>query len=137
MVSDDPHPPDQNAADTDVPAAAPSTASDELRMRDVDAQLTHVWMVRAFLKHCDESQEDEELQEVHRALYDYMLALGAPLQAGDAAAYLKLARKKLSKLKRATELFVEIQPEVSTHTNFQMAARSLRLAVDRIAQLLG
>ncbi|MCO6459164.1 MAG: amidohydrolase [Pirellulaceae bacterium] len=106
-------------------------------MRDVDAQLTHVWMVRAFLKHCDESQEDEELQEVHRALYDYMLALGAPLQAGDAAAYLKLARKKLSKLKRATELFVEIQPEVSTHTNFQMAARSLRLAVDRIAQLLG
>ena len=34
--------------------------------------------------------------------------------------YLKNARKKLKRLKRATELFTEIQPEISSHTNFQM-----------------
>ena len=48
------------------------------RMQAIDAQLAHVWMVRAFLKHSDEAQEDDELAEVHRDLYDYMLALGGP-----------------------------------------------------------
>lgn len=111
-------------------------AADDQRMRRIDALLSHVWMVRTFVKHCEEAEDDEELQDVHRALYDFMLALGGPLQAGDSAAYLKQARKKLGKLRRATELFREIQPEVSTHTNFQMAARSLSLAVEEIARLL-
>lgn len=98
-------------------------------MQAIDLQLAHVWMVRAFLKHSDEAQEDDELAAVHRELYDYMLALGAPLKAGDAAEYLRVARKKYAKLKRATEQFVLIQPEISTHTNFQMAVASLRAAV--------
>jgi hypothetical protein len=93
-------------------------------------------MVRTFLKHSDEAQEDDEVAEVHRELYDYMLALGGPLKAGDAQDYLRTARKKLAKLKRATELFTQIQPEVSSHTNFQMAAASLRAAVGQIEQLL-
>jgi cob(I)alamin adenosyltransferase len=105
-------------------------------MRQIDTQLAHVWMVRTFLKHSEEAQEDDEVAEVHRELYDYMLALGAPLQAGDADQYLRIARKKLAKLRRATALFTEIQPEVSTHTNFQMAAASLRAAVGRIEELL-
>jgi cob(I)alamin adenosyltransferase len=105
-------------------------------MQRIDTLLSHVWMVRAFLKHSDEAAEDEELAGVHRELYDYMLALGAPLKAGDAEEYLKLARKKLSKLRKATELFVEIQPEVSGHTNFQMAAQSLSAAVGEIGRLL-
>lgn len=106
-------------------------------MGRLDAQLTHVWMVRAFLKHSDEAAEDEELASVHRDLYDFMLALGPSLDAGDAAAYVKLAKKKYSKLRKATELFTEIQPEVSGHTNFKMAATSLRLAVSEIGKLLG
>ena len=57
-------------------------------MHAIDAQLAHVWMVRAFLKHSDEAAEDEELAGVHRELYDYMLALGGPLKAADAAEYL-------------------------------------------------
>jgi hypothetical protein len=105
-------------------------------MHLVDTQLAHVWMVRAFLKHSDEAAEDDELAEVHRELYDYMLALGGPLKAGDADEYLKLARKKLAKLRRATELFIRIQPEISQHTNFQMAAASLTAAVSHIGQLL-
>jgi hypothetical protein len=105
-------------------------------MRRIDTLLAHVWMVRAFLKHSEEAQEDDELAEVHRELYDYMLALGGPLKEGDAAGYLKIATKKFAKLKRATDLFVQIQPEVSTHTNFQMAAISLVAAVSEVGKLL-
>ncbi len=108
----------------------------EQRMRAVDDQISHVWMVRAFLKHCDEATDDEELASVHRDLYDFMLALGPSLDANDSATYLKLAKKKLSKLRKAMELFVEIQPEVSGHMNFKMAACSLKLSVARIVQLL-
>jgi cob(I)alamin adenosyltransferase len=105
-------------------------------MRQIDTELAHVWMVRAFLKHSEEAAEDDELAEVHRELYDYMLALGGPFKAGDAEEYLKLARKKLAKLRRATELFVRIQPEVSQHTNFIMATASLSAAVGKVARLL-
>ncbi|HUE73260.1 MAG TPA: amidohydrolase [Pirellulaceae bacterium] len=105
-------------------------------MHHIDTQLSHVWMVRAFLKHSEEAAEDDELAEVHRELYDFMLALGGPFKEGDAEEYLRLARKKFSKLKKATELFVEIQPEVSQHTNFFMAAASLRAAVGEVERLL-
>ncbi len=105
-------------------------------VREIDQLLSHVWMVRTFLKHSEEAEEDDELREVHRTLYDYMLALGSPLAAGDHAKYLKQANKKLKKLKNATELFLEIQPEISSHTNFQMAAASLKRSVDQVAEIL-
>jgi len=105
-------------------------------MRRIETQLAHVWMVRAFLKHSDEAAEDEELADVHRALYDYQLALGTPLREQDAEAYLKAAGKKFAKLRAATETFARIQPEVSTHTNFQMAVASLNDAVEQIGLIL-
>jgi hypothetical protein len=105
-------------------------------MLSIDTQLAHVWMVRAFLKHSDEAAEDEELAEVHRELYDYMLALGGPLKEQNADDYLRLARKKFGKLKRATENFAEIQPQISQHTNFFMAAASLKAAVAEVGRLL-
>jgi cob(I)alamin adenosyltransferase len=105
-------------------------------MQAIDAELAHVWMVRAFLKHSDEAIDDEELQEIHRALYDYMLALGQPWKDQDAAAYLKQARKKLRKLRQASQRFAAIQPEVSSHTNFQMARTSLAAAIAKVGQLL-
>lgn len=104
--------------------------------QEIDGLLSHVWMVRTFLKHSEEAEEDEELDSVYRTLYDYMLALGAPYQAGDWEKYLKVARKKLGKLRKATDLFLEIQPEISSHTNFQMAARSLERAVGQVVRLL-
>lgn len=106
------------------------------KMSDLDQQLSHVWMVRTFLKHSDEAAEDEELAEVHRDLYDFMLALGPSLDNGDHENYLKLANKKFSKLKNALRLFAEIQPEISGHMNFKMALKSLTLAVKRIAKIL-
>ncbi len=93
-------------------------------------------MVRTFLKHSEEAEEDDELNEVHRTLYDYMLALGGPLNAGDHQKYLKQAQKKLKKLNAGTELFLKIQPEISSHTNFQMAAQSLKTAVNQVTALL-
>jgi hypothetical protein len=106
------------------------------RMKAIDDQISHVWMVRTFLKHSDEAVDDEELAEVHRELYDFMLALGPSLEADDPVRYLKLAKKKLSKLAAATELFHEIQPDVSGHMNFKMASHSLRIAVGRIKHLV-
>ena len=102
------------------------------RVRAIDTEIAHVWMVRTFLKHADEAEDDEELREVVRDLYDFILAVGPVDEVDDPAVYLKMARKKLRRLRRATELYEEIQPEVSGHTNFVMAARSLRTAVDRI-----
>ena len=102
----------------------------------LDLLLSHVWMVRAFIKHSEEAEEDDELNEVQRSLYDYMLALGPPLRSGDHAKYLKLAKKKLKKLIAATELFCEIQPEISSHTNFQMAAMSLKESVRQVEAIV-
>ena len=92
---------------------------------------------RTFLKHSEEAEEDDDLPEVHRGLYDYMLALGASWKAGDAETYLAVADKKFHRLRRAALRFTEIQPEVSTHTNFQMARQSLDAAVRQIGALLG
>lgn len=105
-------------------------------VEQIDGLLSHVWMIRAFLKHCEEAEEDDELRDVQRTLYDYMLALGGPLRDGDHTKYLKQAKKKLKKLKNANELFQEIQPEISSHTNFQMAAASLKISVKQIAELI-
>lgn len=102
------------------------------RVRAIDVEITHVWMIRTFLKHADESEDDEDLRDIVRDLYDFILAVGPLDEVQDPAVYLKLAKKKLSKLRKATELYEAIQPEVSGHTNFVMAARSLRAAVDRI-----
>ncbi len=106
------------------------------RVRAIDAQLTHVWMVRTFLKHCDESEDDEDLREIVRDLYDFILAVGPVNDDVDTAAYMKMAKKKLRRLVGATQLYEQIQAEVSGHTNFVMAARSLRQAVDKIALLV-
>ena len=105
-------------------------------MQRIDTLLSHVWMVRTFIKHSDEAAQDEELSEVHRTLYDFMLALGKPWEQQDAAGYLKQAQKKLSRLRKATDLFLEVQPELSAHTNFQMAARSLLAAVAEIEEII-
>ncbi len=105
-------------------------------MHRIDALVSHVWMVRTFLKHCEELDEDDDLREVHRGCYDFPLALGAAWKEKDALAYLKQAKKKIGKLRQATNLFAEIQPEVSTHTNFYMAVQSLETAVAAIEEAL-
>ena len=114
----------------------PADMTPDEAMRRIDTLLAHVWMVRAFLKHSDEAADDEELSAIHRQLYDYQLAVGAAWREQNAGEYLRLAGKKFSKLRAASERFAGIQPEVSTHTNFQMATASLTAAVSEIGAIL-
>ena len=67
--------------------------------------LAHLWMVRTFLKHADEIQEDEELLDVPRTLYDSIRAVEPAFQRGDVVEYRRRLGGKLPKLRRATELF--------------------------------
>ncbi len=126
-------PTDHDAASSDVTDSPPPWD----RVRAIDEQVAHIWMVRTFLKHCDEADDDDDLRDIVRDLYDFILALGPVDESCDPARYLKQTKKKLSKLRKATEFYAEIQPEVSGHTNFAMAAKSLRIATTRIAELVG
>ncbi len=102
----------------------------------IERELCHVWMVRTFVKHSEEAEEDEELREVYRELYDYSHALGPAFEQKDWDQFLKLARKKIRKLIAANDLYQRVQPQISSHTNFLMAGRSLQASVDRIHELL-
>jgi hypothetical protein len=98
--------------------------------------LAHAWMVRTFLKHAEEIQDDEELLEVPRMIFDYTRALEPSYQRRDAREYLRRAKGKLPKLRRVAELFAREYRRVSDHTNFEMAALSLSACVQRIDEIL-
>jgi predicted translin family RNA/ssDNA-binding protein len=108
----------------------------EAAMDRINLILAHAWMVRNFLKHADEAQEDNEMLDVHRMIFDYSRAVEPSLQRRDAAEYLRRAKGKLSKLKKAAEFFHDNYPRVSSHTNFQMAAISLKFVVLQIEEVL-
>jgi hypothetical protein len=98
--------------------------------------LAHLWMVRTFLKHADEIQDDEELLGVPRTLYDSIRAVEPAFQRGDVAEYLRRLGGKLPKLRRAAGLFAREHQRVSDHTNFQMASLSLTGCVRQLEEVL-
>ena len=98
--------------------------------------LAHLWMVRTFLKHADEIQEDETLLDVPRTLFDSIRAVEPAYQRGDWKDYLHRIRGKLPKLRRVAELLAAEHRRVSDHTNFQMAALSLSGCVRQIEEVL-
>jgi hypothetical protein len=99
--------------------------------------LAHAWMVRTFLKHADEIQDDEEMLEVPRTIFDYTRAVEPSAERGDHAEFLRRARGKLSKLRRVADYFSQEHRRVSDHTNFQMAAASLAGVVRELDKILG
>jgi hypothetical protein len=98
--------------------------------------LAHAWMVRTFLKHAEEIQEDEELLEVPRMIFDYVRAVEPAYQRQDTKEYLHRIKGKLPKLRRVAELFAAEYRRASDHTNFQMAALSLTGCVKEIEAIL-
>ena len=108
----------------------------EAAMDRINLILAHAWMVRNFLKHADEVREDEEMLDVHRMIFDYSRAVEPSLQRRDAVEYLHRARGKLSKLRKVAEFFAENYQRVSSHTNFQMAAISLKFVVQQVEEVL-
>lgn len=105
-------------------------------MQRLNLLMAHAWMVRQFLKHADEVQEDEEMLEVHRMIFDFIRASEPAWQKQDAQEYLHRVRSKLPKLKKQAEFFAANYRRASDHTNFQMAAQSLTTVVMQIEEVL-
>jgi hypothetical protein len=108
----------------------------EEAMERVNALMAHAWMVRTFLKHADEIQDDEELLSVPRTIFDCVRAVEPAYQRKDAKEYLLRAGGKLTKLRRVAQLFEREYRRVSDHTNFQMAALSLTACVRHMEEVL-
>lgn len=105
-------------------------------MERINVILAHAWMVRAFLKHADEVQDDVEMLDVHRMIFDYTRALEPSFERRDAQEFLRRAKGKLPKLRKTAEFFAAEYKRVSDHTNFQMAALSLQGVVRQIEEIL-
>jgi hypothetical protein len=110
--------------------------SPEEAMERINVVLAHAWMVRNFLKHADEVQDDEDLLDVHRMIFDFIRAAEPSYQRRDTTEYLHRIRGKLPKLRRVAERFAGDWKRVSTHTNFEMAARSLSGCVQHLDEIL-
>jgi hypothetical protein len=105
-------------------------------MERLNVVMAHAWMVRNLLKHADEVQDDEDMLEVHRMIFDFIRAAEPSYQRKDAKEYLHRVRGKLPKLRRVAESFASDWRRVSTHTNFEMAALSLTGCVKQIEEIL-
>ena len=108
----------------------------EQAVERLNVLFAHAWMVRTFLKHADEIQDDEDMLDVPRTLFDYIRATEPASQRGDFKDFLHRIRGKLSKLRRAAEYFAAEYRRFSTHTNFEMAALSLSGCVAAIEEVL-
>src|SRR5262245_64357178 len=91
-------------------------------MERCNAVLAHLWMVRTFLKHADEVQEDADMLDVPRTLFDSIRAVEPARERGDAAEFVRRLRGKMSKLRRVAEYYEKHWRDFSPHTNFEMAA---------------
>jgi hypothetical protein len=98
--------------------------------------LAHLWMVRTFLKHAEEIQDDADLLDVPRTLFDYIRATEPAALHGDSKDYLHRIKGKWHRLRRVAELFAAEYRRVSDHTNFEMASRSLTACVRQIEEVL-
>jgi hypothetical protein len=98
--------------------------------------MAHAWMIRQFLKHADEVQEDQEMLDVHRLLFDTIRAVEPSRESGDHAKYLRRMQGKLPKLRKAADFLSSEYKRVSTHTNFEMAALSLQGIVRHVEEIL-
>ncbi len=102
----------------------------------LQVELAHLWMIRTFLKHADEIQEDAEMLDVPRTLFDVIRATEPAFLGGDWARYLHKLRGKLGKLETARDHYLAHFKEFSDHTNFAMAAASLDGCVQKMKSLL-
>jgi hypothetical protein len=102
----------------------------------ISVVLAHAWMVRTFLKHSEEIQDDEEMLEVHRTLFDSIRAVEPAYQRKDYAEYLRRIRGKVPKIRRVAEFFAREYRRITDHTNFQMAALSLSGCVRQLEEIL-
>ena len=97
-------------------------------------EMAHAWMVRTFIKHCDEVEDYPELMGIVRAVFDTSRAIES--QTEEPKQYFKFARRKLKNLKEASQQFREDAWAASTHTNFQQAVISVEYAAEKMDAIL-
>ena len=96
--------------------------------------MAHAWMVRTFIKHCDEVEDYPELMGIVRAVFDMSRAIES--KTDDPATYFKFAGKKIGKLRKAAEQFQQDAWTASTHTNFQQAVTSVVYSAEQMELIL-
>jgi hypothetical protein len=96
--------------------------------------MAHGWMIRTFIKHCDEVEDFPELNEMARTIFDVFRAVET--QINDPVAYFRTIRKKISKLEQAAEQFRKDAWHASTHTNFQQCAIAAAFLGQQLRELL-
>ncbi|MFN5799213.1 MAG: hypothetical protein ACK5AN_16955, partial [Planctomyces sp.] len=96
--------------------------------------MAHGWMIRTFIKHCDEVEDFPELNEMARTIFDVFRAVET--QTEDPVNYFRTVRKKLAKLKSAAEQFQKDAWHASTHTNFQQCAIAAKFLGQQLEELL-
>ena len=102
------------------------------RINDV---LAHLWMVRRFLKHAEEIEDDADFLAVPRLIYDSIRAAEPARERGDTAEFLRRIKGKLGKLRANAEWFAAEYPNVSSHTNFEMASQSYLASVRQLEEI--
>jgi hypothetical protein len=114
-----------------------SEVADRFRLRArVETVLAHLWMVRTFLKHAPEFEDDVELMRIPRTIFDFVRAVETRMGDDDPQELQKMLRKKLPRLVTAAEEFAAQSGEISDHTNFRMAAVSLSGCVRELQGVL-
>ncbi len=112
--------------------------ADQQRAEEIVARceqvMAHAWMVRTFIKHCEEIDDFPELMGIVRAVFDSARALETRLD--DPNAYFKMLGKKIGKLRDAAKQFRVDAQAASTHMNFQQAVVSMDACVEELVELL-
>ncbi|MFV0442970.1 MAG: amidohydrolase [Planctomycetaceae bacterium] len=103
------------------------------RVRRSQDVLAHAWMVRTFVKHCDEAEDFPELMQLPRTVFDLCRAVEHLIDRPEE--YLRILKKKLARLRKGVEQFEHDAPLASTHTNFQQAAISIRACYQELLDL--
>ena len=85
--------------------------------------MSHAWMVRTFIKHCEEVEEFPELMNMARSIFDVSRALETRID--DPTGYFRMLRKKLGRFGRAVEQFRTDAAVASEHMNFRQAVVSI------------
>lgn len=96
--------------------------------------MAHGWMIRTFIKHCDEVEDFPELNEMARTIFDVFRAVET--QVEDPVSYFRTIRKKIAKLRSAAEQFEKDAWHASTHTNFQQCAVAAKFLGEQLQELL-
>lgn len=112
----------------------PTEMSPADRVHRCQQVLAHAWMVRTFIKHCDEAEDFPELMEMARSIFDLCRALDGAVATPEA--YFRVLRKKLGKFRAAVRQFAHDAPLASMHMNFQQAVLSIEAACTALEELV-